>query len=366
MPYPDRLARTRARLTDADAFIITSRFNCRYLTGFTGSAGVLIMARAPGGRDDRLLVDGRYEVAVRAAQAAGLITPVPVTRIRNYPVGVIEAAKAAGWRRVAFEADHTTVAERDRWSEGLPGVELVPVYGWVETLRQIKDNGELAILRRAAGMLSDVASNLARVVAIGRSEREVAAGIDAALSRIGFEKPAFETIVAAGPNSAYPHARPTDRRIQSGELVLLDFGGVLEGYCVDLTRMAHAGAVGSAAESLYTAVRKAQDAAIAAVRPGALTTEVDDAARQVLVQQQLGDAFVHGTGHGLGLDVHEAPRLGPGDPAEAVRLEPGMVVTIEPGAYVEGLGGVRLEDDVLVTAEGCEVLTTAPRDLLIV
>ncbi len=363
-PFAGRISRLRASLSEAgvEAFVVTELNNIRYLTGFAGSAGILVVT----GDETRLLVDGRYEEVVREAQSAGAIAPLELVRVKKYDPTLIDVLAAGGWTHVAFEGDHTTVAQHGRWVLGLPKVDLRPVYGWVEGGRIRKDAAEIARLRRAAGLLSGVARALGQWVSVGRSEREVAADIDAALRRAGFEKPAFDTIVASGPNSAHPHARPTDRTIQNGDLVLLDFGGVLEGYCVDLTRMAGAGRVGADGHSLYVAVRQAQEAAIAAVHPGSLTTQVDAAARQVLEQHQLGSAFVHGTGHGLGLDVHEAPRVGPGDPSEAVRLESGMVVTIEPGAYVAGLGGVRLEDDVLVTAEGREVLTTAPLDLLIV
>ncbi len=363
-PFSARLARLRVRLgeADADAIVVTELNNIRYLTGFAGSAGILVVTAT----QSELLIDGRYEEIVREALRVGTMAPVGITRVKKYDSTLLEVLVAAGWRRIAFEGDHTTVAQYGRWVAGLPNVELTPVYDWVESGRIVKDAAELAILRRAGRLLSDVAMGLAQWVDVGRTEREVAGLIDSAIRRAGFEKPAFDTIVATGLNSAYPHARPTDRTIAKGDLVLLDFGGVLEGYCVDLTRMAGAGRVGADSQALYLAVREAQGKAIAAVHPGRLTTEVDQAARQVLEQHQLGSAFVHGTGHGLGLDVHEAPRVGPGDPSEAVRLESGMVVTIEPGAYVVGLGGVRLEDDVLVTAEGQEVLTTAPLDLLIV
>lgn len=358
------MSRLRARLAaiDAGALVVTNLSNIRYLTGFAGSAGAVVISAA----GCSLLVDGRYEEVVRSGQTAGTIAPVAVVRVKRYDAAIVEHVKAGGWAVVAFEADHTTVAQHRRWVEGLGGLALKPTADLVESARAVKDETELAILRDAGQRLSDVARRIGEWVAVGRSEMEIAGDVDQAIRRAGFEKPAFETIVATGPNTAYPHARPTDRRVRKGDLVLLDFGGVLEGYCVDLTRMAGAGEVGAEALSLYKAVRAAQDAAIAAVAPGALTTEVDAAARQVLADEQLGSAFVHGTGHGLGLDVHEAPRVGPGDPSEAVRLESGMVVTIEPGAYVVDLGGVRLEDDVLVTTEGREVLTNAPRDLLIV
>jgi len=365
--YAARLSGLRERIaaTGADALLVTNLNNIRYLTGFAGSAGVLVVS-ALSSANSTLLVDGRYEEGVRAGQAAGAIAPVEVVRVKKYDTAIIEHLASSGWKDVAFEADHTPVSQHRRWSEGRPGLELKPASDLVESARLVKDEQEIAIFRDAGRRLSDVARRIGEWVAVGKSELEIAGEVDRAIRQAGFEKPAFDTIVATGPNTAYPHARPTDRRVQNGDLVLLDFGGVLEGYCVDLTRMAGAGRVSAEAHSLYRAVRAAQDASIASVSPGITTAAVDEAARQVLVQQQLGSAFVHGTGHGLGLDVHEAPRVGPGDPSEATRLESGMVVTIEPGAYVVGIGGVRLEDDVLVTDQGREVLTNAPRDLFTV
>jgi Xaa-Pro aminopeptidase len=215
-------------------------------------------------------------------------------------------------------------------------------------------------------MLSDVARSLPQLAAAGKTERNVARAIDLALEHAGFSEPAFPTIVASGPNSAHPHAHPSDRALVEGDLVVLDFGGVLDGYCVDLTRSAAVGQVSARARALFAAVHEAQAAAIASVRAGTTGAAVDAAARRVLEARGLAEAFLHSTGHGLGLEVHEAPRLSPERSGPADPLEAGMVCTIEPGAYLEGFAGVRLEDDVLVTADGCEVLTNAPRDLLVV
>jgi Xaa-Pro aminopeptidase len=206
-----------------------------------------------------------------------------------------------------------------------------------------------------------VAREAPRFVAAGRSEREIAADIDTALRRAGFERPAFETIVASGPNSALPHARPTGRALEPGEGVVLDFGGVYDGYCVDITRTLQTGPTSAGFRRIFAAVAEAHAAALAAVRPGVLTSEIDAAARAVLGRHGLGEAFGHGTGHGLGLEVHEEPRITNAAAANPdVVVEPGMVFTIEPGAYVPGVGGVRIEDDVLVLEAGAEVLTDVP------
>jgi Xaa-Pro aminopeptidase len=356
--------RTECARTGLDGFVVSAPVNLTYLTGFTGSAGLMLCSQA----ETWLLVDGRYDLAVREAVAAGRLGPVHPERVeRRYDLSLAALAARLGLRTVGIEAGHVTVAVLRAWQEAAgKAVEWRPTDGVVERQRLVKDAFEVALLRRAAHLLSDVARRLGSWVGAGRTEREVARSIDSALDGAGFSQPAFPTIVASGPNSAYPHARPTDRRLRTGDLVVLDFGGVLDGYCVDLTRMAALGQVGPRAQSLVEAVRDAQAAALAAIRPGVAGSDVDAAARRVLDARGLGPAFLHGTGHGLGLEVHEAPRLGRAESGASEMLQAGIVCTVEPGAYLEGFGGVRLEDDVLVTADGCEVLTDAPRDLLVV
>ena len=365
---------------DLAALVITNPVNIRYLCGFRGSSGMLLITRTAA----VLLADGRYQQAVRESLRDGTLGPIDLEPVaRGYDRALAACLDRLHLQQCGFEAGHVTVATFDLWRRLLPAVDWQSTTGLVEGFRAVKDEMEVATLRRAAEALSRVARGIPQWLAAGRSEREVARSIDRALETEGFSEPAFPTIVASGPQSALPHARPTDRRIGRGELVLLDFGGVLDGYCVDLTRMASVGPVAPELMKLFEAVRAAHAAAIARVRAGVAGSEVDRAARAVLDERGYGAAFVHSTGHGLGLEVHEAPRLGrapePEDTAAAVgrdtgaetttgveMLAAGMVCTIEPGAYLEGLGGARLEDDVLVTAEGCEVLTTASRDLEVV
>jgi Xaa-Pro aminopeptidase len=240
-----------------------------------------------------------------------------------------------------------------RSPDGCPA--LVPTERIIESDRVVKDEAEIAILEEAGRRLGRATAELVSLARPGRSEVEVANDIDALLRRLGFERLAFETIVASGPNSTLPHARPGPRLLQEGDGVVLDFGGVYDGYCVDLTRTVQLGDAGADFRRLFAAVAEAQRAAIASVRPGVPASAVDTVAREALGRYGLEDAFGHGTGHGLGLEVHEEPRIGralAGVPD--LLLEPGMVFTIEPGVYVEGIGGVRIED---VTDEGCVVLT---------
>jgi Xaa-Pro aminopeptidase len=344
-----------------DALVVSNPENITYLTGFKGSAGLLVVA--PEGV--LLLVDGRYERAVRESIAAGGVAPINVERVSGrYDETLQVVLGRQGFRSVGFEAEHVTVAVLATWHRAAVDVTFEPTRRLVEGQRMVKDRGEIATFRQGAALLAGVFQTLPSIVRPERTEQELAASIDAAIVGGGFERPSFETIVASGPNSALPHARPTSRRLVSGDLVVLDFGGVLGGYCLDLTRMAAVGQVSSSAMALFETVREANLAAVRAVRPGIRASDVDRAARDVLEANDLGEAFLHATGHGLGLEIHESPRLGKPDADAPQRLVEGMVVAIEPGAYVEGIGGARLEDDVLVTPEGSEVLTKLSHDLL--
>jgi Xaa-Pro aminopeptidase len=233
-----------------------------------------------------------------------------------------------------------------------------------------KDDHEVDMLRRGGLLLSAVALDVLQDARAGTTEQELAAKIDWRIKSAGFERCSFETIVASGPNSALPHAHAGERALREGDLVVLDFGGVYGGYCVDLTRTVAVGKVDAEMRRVYGAVLEAQQAAMAAAKGGVRAGDIDAAARQSLARHSLAEAFGHSTGHGLGVEIHEAPRVGPKREATAERaapeddlIEPGMVFTIEPGAYIPGWGGVRIEDDVLVTGEGIELLTNVPREL---
>ena len=350
-----------------DALIVTPPANIRYLSNHVGTAGILVMTREAA----HLLIDFRYEESVRALQASP--AACPGLRVWGVPASYDEALIACLAEicasTVGFEAAHVTVARHDWWREtiaarhldlGLRSTERV-----VEEARMIKDAAEVATLRDAAGRLDRVMPGILASVRAGATERHVAGAIEGAMREAGYERMAFDTIVASGPHSAMPHYRAGTRMLAAGDLVVLDFGGVLDGYCCDLTRTVSIGAPSRDARRLYDAVHEAHTAAVAAVRPGIDASMVDAAARDTLRARGLADAFGHGTGHGLGLDVHEEPRVGkPRADMRAVALAPGMVFTIEPGAYLPGFGGVRIEDDVLVTATGCELLTHIPRELL--
>ena len=361
-----RIRRTLEALS-LDGLVVTCAANVRYLTNHTGSAGVAVLT----GDALHLLVDFRYREAVHLLQASP--SACPGLRVWDVPASYDEALLAClseiGTAAPGFEAAHVPVARYDWWRThaGTQHLEMVfhSTERVVEQGRAIKDASEVATLREAARRLDQVAAAAFAAAGVSVSERQVAAAIEAAMRTAGYERMAFDTIVASGPHAALPHHRAGERILASGDLVVLDFGGVLDGYCCDLTRTVSIGPPSPEARRLYTAVYEAQQAAIAAVQPGVESSVVDAAARQVLDARGLGAAFGHGTGHGLGLDVHEEPRITrPRADVPSVPLVPGMVFTIEPGAYLPGFGGVRIEDDVLVTETGCEVLTRVPRDLL--
>lgn len=353
----------RLRAESLDALLVTSLSNLAYLTGLFASAGALLCSA----ESLELVVDGRYvDAADERKRDLPALAIVEVPSTAGQDEIVARAIGRLGARRVGFEARYLSVESHQALTRRLGAaghaVDLVPTSDLVEDLRVVKDAWELATLREAAGRLSAVAKCIIPKVLAGMVEREVAAAIEAEMRRVGFERLAFDTIVASGPNGARPHYRAGDRRLEPGDLVVLDFGGRLNGYAVDLTRTLALPPVGRRARRLIEQVSAAQAAAFAGATPGRRGSEVDQSARDVLAAAGLADAFSHGTGHGLGLDVHERPRLvrrraeGPDE-----TLRAGMVITIEPGAYFPGWGGARIEDDAAVTPEGPEWLTEAPR-----
>ena len=350
-----------------EALVVTAPSNIRYLTNHGGSAGVLVVT----GDAMHLLIDFRYREAVRMLQASPSACPSlrPWDVSGSYDEALLDCLGQLGVSTAGFESPHLTVARHD-WLVRTASARKLPLVfrstgGIVETARMVKDDAEIDALREAARRLTPVAQAAFSMVRPGVSERAVAARIENAMRDAGYERTAFDTIVASGPNGALPHHRAGDRKFETGDLVVLDFGGVLDGYCSDLTRTVVVAPPSAEAQRVFAAVREAQQAAIEAVRPGIATTDVDRAARRVLETHGLGEAFGHGTGHGLGLDVHEEPRVTrPRADVAPVPLEPGMVFTIEPGAYLPGWGGVRIEDDVLVTEHGCDVLTSVSYALI--
>ena len=376
MPAPptSALGQRHARIREAldtlslDALIVTPPSNIRYLSNHAGTAGILVITRDAV----HLLIDFRYHEAVRALQASP--SACPELRLWDVPASYEEALilclAEIGVGAVGFEAAHVTVARYEWWRETIAGrrldITLRSTERVVEQARLIKDAFEVATLREAAARLDMVMPRVLTALRAGEREREIASVIEMAMRDAGYERPAFDTIVASGPHSAMPHYRAGTRVLASGDLVVLDFGGVLDGYCCDLTRTVSIGPPSREARRVYDAVRDAHAAAVAAVKPGIDASAVDAAARELLRDRGLGDAFGHGTGHGLGLDVHEEPRVGkPRADLPAVTLMPNMVFTIEPGAYLPGFGGVRIEDDVLVTDRGCELLTHVQREELL-
>lgn len=364
-----------------DGFIVTHLPNIFYLTNFSGSSAILVLTA------ERLtfVTDFRYITAVEDARNAGT-GPADLDLVRvegSYDEALAKLLAGYGGLRLGFEADHLPVS-RHQWlsetlrqqaGEGRPP-ELVASSGLVERARLRKDAHEIATLRAAAALLSAMTPDILGEARRGRTEREVAAAIEYRMRQGGFDKPAFDTIVGSGPNGALPHARPGSRVLADGDLVVLDFGGVYDGYCVDSTRMVSLGRPDREAMRVFDAVAEAHAAAIQAVTPGASRFAIDQAARDTLTRHGLGEHFGHGTGHGLGIEVHERPRITrpPATPQganarpapdEEEAVDVNMVFTIEPGAYLPGRFGVRLEDDVLVSPSGVELLTSAARELAI-
>jgi Xaa-Pro aminopeptidase len=355
-PLAQRRRNLAAGFSEAkvDALVITSCPNWYYLTGFTGDSGALIVSR----RGTTFITDGRFMVQGRAEMAGVRL----LQQQGSLYASVGQFLKDSRYRRVGFDPAKTTVGQlRSLRKAAGASVRWVATAGTVESLRMRKDAAELAQMRRAAILAGDVVQSAISLLKPGIREFEVAAEIEYQMRKRGASGPAFETIVAFGERAALPHARPTAKRLRKNELVVLDLGAILGHYCSDITRTVYVGRAPKRIRIWYQAVLEAQGAAITAATSGAACMDVDGAARQVLARYRLDDLFVHSTGHGLGLEVHEDPRVARG---QAKRLEPGNVITIEPGVYSAGIGGIRIEDDVAIHADRTEVLTRAPRDLI--
>ena len=337
-----------------DALIVTQPANLFYLTGFTGESGALVIERGAA----TLVTDGRFTVQVKE-ETRGV--RVVLQKGALYPA-VGEWLRERRLRRVGYDPSQLTLTQWNAMRKALgTKCRTIQAEGIPEDLRRCKDPQELSLMRRAAVLVGEVFESVLPLVRPGIRESELAAEIEYQMRRRGASGPSFETIVASGKRSALPHARPTAKKLRKNELVVLDLGVILGHYCSDLTRTVYLGRVSKRIRVWYQAVREAQAAGIAAVEAGTTCGEVDSAAREVLRKAGLEGQFVHSTGHGLGLEVHEEPRVARG---QQIRLQAGNVVTIEPGVYVEGVGGIRIEDDVAVRATGNEVLTRVTRDLI--
>jgi len=355
MDVPGRLDRLRERLghLGVDALVVSDLTNIRYLTGFTGSSAALMVTTGRA----LFVTDGRYRTRAGAELAeAGVDAEV---EIGTEAPDVTVAAAATDVDRLGLEADSVTWSAQRRWAGELFKGELVPTAGVVEDLRLTKDAGEVARIRAACAIADAALAEVRPLLGEGPTEREFGLELDATMLRLGAADLSFETIVAAGDNGARPHHSPSDRRICDGDLVVVDFGAMVDGYHSDMTRTIAVGDVGPERTRMLEVVLASQAAGVEAVAAGVEAAEVDGVCRGLIADAGWGEAFVHGTGHGVGLDIHEEPRV---SGRSTATLTAGHVVTVEPGVYLPGLGGVRIEDTVLVTGDGCERLTLAPKD----
>lgn len=352
----DRRARALERLLalKLPALAVSHLPNVRYLTGFTGSNALLLLTP----RDAILFTDPRYELQSQDECDT-------TVRVVSGPLST-SLAQAVRRRRIpvlGFESAHLSYQSFLQLQDTAgKGFSLLPVQNVVEDLRSVKSSDEIDAIRASVVLNSKAYDRALRAVKPGIKELDLAAEIDFQMRRLGAEGPAFETIVASGPRSALPHARPTPQPLLPNQLLLIDMGASLNGYASDMTRVVNLGAASRSAKRMYAAVLEAQLAAIDTVRAGVPAARVDSAARLTLKRHKLDQTFQHSTGHGLGLEIHESPRLGK---KVDTPLQAGQVITIEPGAYIEGFGGVRIEDTVLVTDRGCEVLTPTPKHSLV-
>jgi Xaa-Pro aminopeptidase len=348
-----RRRRLRARLAPVDlvGLLVTKPVNVRYLTGFAGSYGALLLLH------DRTVffTDRRYE------RQAWQVDDAEVVMAPGDLITAVIGVLGTDGDGLGFEPGGLTWGTGQRLRTLLPGRAVVPAPELVEELREIKEDEELAAIREAARIGTEALPQILGGLRAGVTEREVARELEIRLRRLGADGPAFDPVVAFGEHAAEPHHHPGDRELRRGDLVVLDFGGRIEGYHSDMTRTVVLGTASARQREVYQLVRQAQEAGLAALRHGVRGGEVDHACRQVITEAGFGDAFSHPSGHGIGLEIHEAPWVRPGGSG---RIAAGTPVTVEPGVYLPGFGGVRIEDLAVVRPDGHELLTTAPKELL--
>jgi len=353
-----RLARLRSSVIgidgDIDAILVSHLTNVRYLTGFTGSAGVLLVT-ADGAT---LITDGRYTIQAADQLADAGVTCELVIESEAPLKRLSDVVRSADANHLGLEAQYVPWSTLMSWESAFDGVDLVPTSDAIEALRIIKDAGELAVMKRAAAIADDALEDVRSLLADRPTEKEFGLELDTAMRRLGADDVSFETIVASGPNAARPHHRPGHRTIAAGDLVILDFGALVDGYHSDMSRTFCIGEPTPIQARMLTVVAEAQAAGASLVGPGVAARDIDAVCRERIAEAGWADAFTHGTGHGVGLDIHEAPRVGRTSDAT---LAPGHVVTVEPGVYLEEHGGVRIEDTLVVSIDGAEVLTRSPK-----
>ncbi len=366
MNYRPRIEKLRGKMKEhgASFLFVTNTTNVRYLCGFSGSNGSILL----GTDDAHFFSDGRYETQAKEQVEGAEIfiygTPDEFCDALRKSLGTDRA-------KIAFEASHVSVLRSPQSGDGRPSVEelegyfeshdLMPSKGWVEEIRRVKDEDEIRLIKVAAELADAGFAHIVERIEVGKTERELALELEFFMRKSGADGVSFELIVAAGERSALPHARPTDTLVEEGRYLLFDLGCKVAGYCSDLTRTVIVGSADERHREIYDLVLKAEEASLAAVRAGVTGLDLDRMARDIITDGGYGDAFSHGLGHGVGLDVHEEPRL---SRISKDTLQTGNVVTVEPGVYLAGWGGVRIEDLVLVRPQGAEVLSAAPKELL--
>lgn len=352
-----RLNRLRNRLREhgLEALLVLRPENRYYLSGFTGSNGYLLVKPD----ETVLLTDGRYttQAAEQAPHCRAVIATALAAALR-------EELQRSGIKQLGFEKDFVTYEQYQIFHELFAGIELQPTSGHVEALRLIKDEGELAILRQAANIADAAFAHILNYLKPGISELDVSLELETFMRKQGAKSSSFEIIVASGARSALPHGKASDKVLEHGDFVKLDFGAYYQGYCSDITRTVVLGEATDRHREIYDLVLKAQTHAVANIKAGITGVEADKLARDIIATGGYGEQFSHTLGHGLGLAVHEAPSLSHNRGDQV--LQPGMVVTVEPGIYLPGFGGVRIEDDIVITADGNEVLTKSPKEFLVI